>query len=117
MAGRALAEALRNLGLDVKLSHVEFGRGAEDSVWLPEIGQRGWILLTKDRAIRRRKPELNSLRRARVRAFFFASGDLTSAQMIRSFRKALHRIARAIEKEQPPFLKRITPSGELTDLE
>ena len=86
-------------------------------MWLPEVGRRGWVLLTKDRAIRRRRTELNSLRRSEVRAFFFGSGDLTSNQMIRSFRRAFRRIARIIAKEEPPFLKRISPSGEITDLE
>jgi hypothetical protein len=48
------------------------------------------------------------LRRAGVRAFFFAYGDLTSAEMVDSFRKALDRITRAIQREKPPFLRRIT---------
>ncbi len=29
-----------------------FSAGTEDSVWLPFVGEKGWILLTKDKRIR-----------------------------------------------------------------
>lgn len=88
----------------------------DDEVLLEEAGERGWILLTKDRRIRRRPVELEALKRARVRALFFAAGDMTSAQMISSFRAALQRIQRLVKREKPPFLRRITPSGRLEKL-
>jgi len=87
-----------------------------DEVLLDKAGDRGWILLTKDRRIRRRPVELEALKRARVRALFFAAGDMTSAQMIRSFRAALPRIQRLVKREKPPFLRRITPAGLLEKL-
>lgn len=116
VGGKELSEALRKDGLSVHLSRDVFGRGVEDEVWLPKVGEHGWILLTKDRAIRRRPPELDALRKARVRALFFAAGDMTSAQMISSFRAALPRIQRLVKREKPPFLWRITPSGKLEKL-
>lgn len=87
-----------------------------DEVLLDKAGERGWILLTKDRRIRRRPVELEALKRARVRALFFAAGDMTSAQMISSFQTALPRIQRLVKREKPPFLRRITPSGHLEKL-
>jgi hypothetical protein len=74
---------------------------------LEKAGGRRWILLTKDRRIRRRPGELEALKRARVRALFFAAGDMTSA---------LPRIQRLVKREKPPFLRRITPSGQLEKL-
>jgi rRNA-processing protein FCF1 len=87
-----------------------------DEVLLEKAGVHRWILLTKDRRIRRRPVELEALKRARVRALFFAAGDMTSAQMISSFRAALQRIQRLVKREKPPFLQRITPSGQLEKL-
>ena len=87
-----------------------------DELLLEKAGERRWILLTKDRRIRRRPAELEALKRARVRALFFAAGDMTSAQMISSFQAALPRIQRLVKREKPPFLRRISPSGQLEKL-
>lgn len=116
MGGKELSEALRKWRLTVHLSRDLFGKGVADEVLLEKAGERGWILLTKDRRIRWRPPELAALKRARVRALFFGAGDMTSAQMIRSFRAALPRIQRLIKREKPPFLRRITPKGFLEKL-
>ena len=77
----------------------------------------GWVLMSKDRAIRRRKHEIRALEEAGVRAFFFGAGEMTSEQMISSFQGALPRISRTVRKQKPPYLKRITPSGRRTDLD
>ena len=41
-----------------------FGTGAQDVEWLPEVGARRWVLITKDKQIRRREIELRALRQA-----------------------------------------------------
>jgi|SRR5688572_8144098 len=116
VGGKELSEALRKLGLTVHLSRDLFGKGVADEVLLDKAGECGWILLTKDRRIRRRPVELAALKRARVRTLFFAAGDMTSTQMIHSLRAALPRIQRLVKRQKPPFLRRITPKGLLEKL-
>jgi len=64
-----VTDALRNAGAHVEVHHEHFRSGAPDAEWLPVIGERKWIVLTKDRHIRRREIEINAIVNARVRAF------------------------------------------------
>ncbi len=43
-----------------------FGTGTPDVDWLPRVGARGWILITKDKNIRKREVELRALKQAGV---------------------------------------------------
>jgi len=47
----------------------EAAQGLRDEVWLRHVGERGWVVLMKDGAIRRRPAELEALIDAGVRAF------------------------------------------------
>ena len=57
----------------------KFERGVSDPEWLPEAGRNGWIVLTKDKAIRRRPNEMMALMNSGVRAFVLAAGEITGA--------------------------------------
>ena len=91
-----------------------FPQGTPDTVWLTRAGQEGWIVLTKDQAIRYSEAELSALQRARVREFVLASGNLTSTQMAEAFivaRSAMESIAMRIED---PFIARVTRDGRVS---
>jgi hypothetical protein len=57
----------------------------DDDVWIPGATQRGWVLLTKDKAIRRKYNEHEAVRRSRARMFCIASGNLTGPQIAQRF--------------------------------
>ena len=51
--GRVMvADALRREDLNVVLHDEVFPQDSPDEEWLPELGRRGWVLLTKDDRIR-----------------------------------------------------------------
>jgi hypothetical protein len=114
--GDALTAALRNLGLDVKRSRDEFAREALDVDWLPQVGSKGWVLISADRRQGRKPDELAALKRARVRAFYFSTGTMTATMQIDAFTKGLGQIVRAVRKQTPPFVKIIRPSGAVKPL-
>ena len=58
-AGESIA--LRDAGARVELHDDHFSQDAQDQVWLTEAGERGWIVLTKDKHIRYRAVETNAL--------------------------------------------------------
>ena len=89
LGGHHLAAVLTAEGVDVKLARSEFSAGTPDAVWLPVVGQRGWVVLTKDRHIQRRELEIQALVRARVRAFVLTAADLTGAEQAAVFVRAL----------------------------
>ena len=81
--------------------------------WIAKVGDDGWLLLTKDRAIARKPAELTVFVTARARAFFLAHGDMKRREIVISIEAALVRIARLLKKTTPPTLRRVSPSGQL----
>src|SRR5438270_11545619 len=66
---KILASALRAANLKIEVHDDHFAPDAKDEYWLRVVGARGWIVLTSDRRIRYRGPELTALKASGVRAF------------------------------------------------
>jgi PIN domain-containing protein len=62
----------------------------EDVDWLPFVGQRAWVVVTKDKRIRTRPLERQALINAGVRAFILVSGNLKGTEMAAIFAAAGH---------------------------
>jgi len=58
LAATSIVSRLRNDGIAVRTVPEEFGRGTRDVEWLPVAGERGYVVVTKDRAIRRTPMEV-----------------------------------------------------------
>lgn len=60
--------------LDVDAHHIRdhFSANAEDTTWLPEVGARGWVLITCDDGILSGPAERAALREHRVTAVFLS---------------------------------------------
>jgi hypothetical protein len=82
LASRSVVASLRAAGMPVRTVPEEFGKGCLDVDWLPKAGERGWVVLTKDKAMRRTPLEIEAVREARVAYFALTSGNLTAAQMV-----------------------------------
>jgi hypothetical protein len=52
--GKSVGIALQQAGLRVEFHADHFADDADDATWISVVGQRGWIVLTKDKAIRTR---------------------------------------------------------------
>src|SRR6266550_4910399 len=95
--------------------HLEhFQPGTQDSVWLPFVGQQGWILLTKDKRIRFNQLEKTAVRRHRVREFYFSSGNFTGLEMAQILVAALPEMARVCRRYDAPFIASISKSGQVS---
>jgi len=114
LGNKKVAAALRLIGVPVEVHEDHFPINARDEEWILEVGQRGWIVLTKDDRIRYRLVERAALVKAQVAMFTLTSGNLTGEEMAQAFVKALPRIYRFLAKHRPPFIARITRSGEVS---
>lgn len=95
-----------------------FDAQAPDSEWLPVVGQRGWIVLTRDRHILTRTLEVIALLRANTHAFVLKSrSELTGAEMAAAFKAAFPDMCQLIDRHAPPFLARVTPAGHVAEIE
>ena len=116
MGKKTIADALRQAGAEVRVHDDCFPPDARDEDWLREVGQKGWIVLTKDRHIRCRAPELAALQKAGVIAFVLTGGNLQGAEMAQIFVGALPAINRFVSKYPPPFIAKVTRSGTVSML-
>ncbi|MBN8554091.1 MAG: hypothetical protein J0L93_01480 [Deltaproteobacteria bacterium] len=107
LGGKKVYEILKNAGLNVESYDSHFPRGTADEDWLPVIGQRGWILLTQDDKIRRRKNERNALRRNRVCAFIVTAGGLRGEEIGKLIVGTLPKIFRILKNTKPPLIATI----------
>jgi hypothetical protein len=113
MAGR-----LREARLNVEIHDDHFAPDAKDEEWLTVVGRKEWIVITRDERIRYRVPEKQALRRAKVRAFVLAAqGDLRAETLAEIFLRALPKIRRTVKQEKPPFIAKISRSGDVTVLQ
>lgn len=77
------------------------GQGLKDEIWLREVGERGWVVLMKDDAIRRRPAEREALIAGGVRAFCLTNAQLTGAEQARRYVENRHRILRQATRPGP----------------
>lgn len=77
---------------------------ALDEIWLPEVGQREWIVVTKDQKLQQRRNEVEALVNAKVRAFIFLDGQLPGEVMIAMIQLLMPRMLTIIKNFPPPFV-------------
>lgn len=115
---KSLADALRAAGHAVVLHHERFEPGTGDAEWLTALHEhrQDWVVLTKDKKIRRRPLEKVAIMNAGLRVFALTAGDLTLDAQTRAFLSGLKRIVRLAAAEGP-YIARITESGHVKIIE
>ena len=106
-----MAGILRAADLKVEVHDDHFAQDAPDPEWLAAVGKNNWIVITRDERIRYRVAEKQAMRRAFVLA---AQGDLRADMLAQNFLKALAKVRRVVEKQSPPFIAKISRSGDVT---
>jgi PIN like domain len=113
-----MATVLRAAGLYVEVHDDHFRQDALDPEWLTAVGEKNWIVVTRDERIRYNVAERQAMRRAKVRAFVLAAqGDLRADMLAENFLKALAKIRRLVEKKKPPFVAKVSRSGDVNLLQ
>jgi hypothetical protein len=103
--GKSVVEGLRAAGLTVRSMADVYGdqraQNLPDEVWLRDAGEKGWIVLTKDDAIRRRPAERDALIGAAVRVLCLTTAQLRGVEQTERFVQNRHRILRQGRKPGP----------------
>lgn len=108
-----LVEGLRAFGEPVFHLREIWPQDPGDTIWLPEIGRRRWILVTYDVAIRKKPRELAVFRESGVGGFFLSSRHRPSRcdmieQLVRQWR-LIKRTAHAMPR---PFMAKVRTRGQ-----
>jgi len=100
--------------MHVAIHDDHFPPDAPDTAWLQVVGERRWVVLTKDERIRRRPLERQTLLAAGVRAFALTARRLTGSEMGQAFidaRGAMENLLR--RRRQRPFIATVTRHGRV----
>lgn len=112
--GRKLARTLQQHGLTIALHDDHFPQNALDVDWLPIVGQRGWVVLTKDARISRNTIERLTVATYNIRMFALTSQNLTGDEMANAFMAAMTRIQQQVRQQDAPFIAKVYRDGRLT---
>jgi hypothetical protein len=99
--GLMLIHALRNAGARVELATENFERGAADAVWIPEVTQRKWVIITADERIRYRPNEKAAFLRAGAKAFLLVSHGRPFLEVVDGVVMALPKMIRQSARPGP----------------
>ena len=110
--------ALRAAGAKAECLVTHFPPDAPDVVWLPEVGRRGWAVLTKDKWILRRATEIAALRASGVAAFILSgnakmNGDALATAFVTALPRMRRMLASYARGGEHYFIAKVSPTGEV----
>jgi predicted nuclease of predicted toxin-antitoxin system len=88
----------------VEVHDSHFPSNAKDEDWLLEIGNRGWVVLTKDRKFHNRILEITAIARSNARVFKLTAANLQGTEMAAIFVKAIRKIAPVAASNRGPSI-------------
>lgn len=107
-------KALHIEGESVLLVDDLYPPSTPDEEWLTDAGNKGWVVLSKDKFIRKRVTERQALLDHNVAAFIFASGNVTGDEMAETLILALPRMKAFLQKHARPFIAKVVRSGDVS---
>lgn len=110
---KPILDALASQNVRYERHQAHFARGTADEVWLPFVGEHGWIVLTKDKRNRYNEWERLAVQRNAVREFYFGSGNFNGHEMAEALIAALPELKK-VSRQDPPLVVSITRSGAIT---
>lgn len=116
------AQITCDLGLVVH-SHMEefpeFDKVGEvsDAKWLSEIGERGWLILSRDLKIRYNDVERQAIRDSGALFFAITAKNVPSTELARIIIKALKRIVDFARHHSPPFIALVYRDGKIREVD
>jgi predicted nuclease of predicted toxin-antitoxin system len=109
--GKRVVRALRDAGARVEAHDDHFAQDAADEAWIPDVTARGWVILTKDKNIRRRAGEREAVVTASARMITLASGNMSGETMAGIFVGNLAAMEQLAGSQPAPFVAVLGPGG------
>lgn len=86
---------------------------APDEDWIALVGRKGWVALTKDKNLRHRSAEIQSIRNHATFVVVIRAKNATGAEIAESVVQGRSRIARMAASVAPPHVARLDRRGRL----
>lgn len=116
------AQITHELGLDIRSHMEEFPEfdsveEVSDAKWLREIGERGWLILSRDLRIRYNDVEKQAIKDSGASFFALTAKKASSKELASIVVKAMNRVVTFAEQHDPPFIARIYRDGRIEEVE
>lgn len=116
------AHVTSDLGLVIRSHPEEFPEfdiigEVSDAAWLAEIGNRGWLILSRDLRIQYNEVEKQAVKDSGASFFAITAKSVSSAEMARIILKAMKRIVRFAEQHTPPFIAKVYRDGRVVEID
>lgn len=111
-----VADALRAVGAHVEVHIDHFAQNAPDLDWIPEVGRREWVLITKDQNIRRNPLERAAYASAHLRGFVITGKDMTGPELAELLVRSLPGMVRRAAGRPGPVLFALSRHGVFSKL-
>ncbi len=79
-------------------------------------GREGWIVLTRDKNIRRKPNELQAFKANRVAAIVLSSGQASAADTADLVTRLYPKLMRKLQNTKPPVMFAITLLGNISQV-
>ena len=109
--GRSLKQRLLAKGHKVIHHDERFSEGTDDKDWIPVVAAHGYIILTKDKAIRRDSDEMMAVISSKAILLTFPKGSYTPDEMEAIFTLNRLDIGRLLKKTSAPLIASISRNG------
>jgi predicted nuclease of predicted toxin-antitoxin system len=110
---KVVPQILIENGLRIERHSTHFPQDSQDIDWLSKCGENGWIVLAKDKNIKKNLLERQVLLNSGVAAFILTGGRNTGKEMAMALIRSLKRIANLIQSQRKPFIARINLEGKV----
>jgi predicted nuclease of predicted toxin-antitoxin system len=113
LGSQQIAQVLRNTGILIEIHDDHFAKNAQDVDWLPEVGRRGWVILTKDTNIGKRPLKRIAVANANIKMFTLASQNLAGKDMAEILSSAIGKMKKFAQKYPAPFIAKVYRDGKV----
>ena len=87
-----------------------------DDLWLSDVGNKGWFVVTQDQRLHRNAPELRAIKHHNVGCFYLKGASDSRWDIFRHFVCSFDRIIQVAEDTPRPFVYRIQRTGNLRQI-
>lgn len=112
-------EELTSAGIKFTPHHDHFEQACPDADWLPVVGKNGWVVITRDKNIRRKPNELKAFKDNNVLAVVLSSGSssqASAADTAELLLRLLPKLMRKIQSSKPPLMLNVTLMGNISSV-
>jgi hypothetical protein len=113
LGSTTVAVALREAGEAVEVHDDHFDPATEDAEWIRAVGERGWVVLTKDSAIGSRFIEVVAVRSAGIAMFTLSKAGMDGPTMAQAFVSARFAMRRLVAHHERPFIAKVHSDGKV----